>query len=597
MKSAPPVRPLLRPAGPRAAAGLRRRAEQSLTARHTEAGKARIETDAQHLVHELQVHQVELQMQNAELQEARERTETLLEKYTDLYDFAPVGYFSLTADGRIRLVNLTGARLVGLECARLLGRPLESHLGAAGRPAFRTFLQRVFAGDARQACEVPFAVPGRPARIVRLEAARSPDKTECRVAATDVTERKQAEETVSRNEALLAALVEQAPVGVYVVDGRSRLQQINPRALPVFRNVRPLVGRDFSEVVHLLWSEKVAGGVMERFRHTLKTGRTFHSADFTERRRDTGMKESYEWQFQRIVLPAGDHGVVCFFNDITARKLAEATQRRVEALAAANEEAHREIARRALVETTLRKSEQTQREMLAESRELHAQMRHLTRQILLTQEEERKIISRELHDEVAQILAGINVQLATLTEAASIRPRELRKRIVKTQRMVEQSVRVVHRYARELRPAMLDDLGLIPALRSYIRDLPARKGLRIRFSAFAGVEALENSRRTVLYRVAQESLTNVIRHAHARHATVRIRRLRDAVSLVVRDDGKSFPAERLLASNTSKRLGLLGMRERVEMVGGKFSIESTPGRGTSVRAELPFRESPNPTKS
>lgn len=218
--------------------------------------------------------------------------------------------------------------------------------------------------------------------------------------------------------------------------------------------------------------------------------------------------------------------------------------------------------------------------------------RRLAHQVLLAQEKERKEISRELHDEVAQILAGINVRLAALTAASNVDGRSLRRKIAQTQRLVQRSVSVVHRFARELRPAMLDDLGLIPALRAYIRDLPGRKGrngLRVRFTAFLGVEALDNFRRTVLYRVAQEALTNVTRHAHARSATVGIKKIPNGVRLEVHDNGKSFRPDRILDSSAPKRLGLLGMQERVEMAGGTFAIESTPGKGTTVRAEIPFR--------
>jgi len=273
----------------------------------------------------------------------------------------------------------------------------------------------------------------------------------------------------------------------------------------------------------------------------------------------------------------------------TAQKAASHAQRldgvlreRTTALAGTRRRMRREIAKRKTCERLLVRKARHYRTLLAQSR-------RLARQILSAQEEERKEISRELHDEVAQILAGINVQLAALKEAAAINGRSLRRRIAQTQRLVEQSVEIVHRYARELRPALLDDLGLIPALRSYIRNLPGRGRLRIRFVAFPGVEALNNARRTVLYRVAQEALTNVARHAHARRATIFIQQIPGAVQLEVHDDGRSFPVDRLLASSTNKRLGLIGMRERVEMVGGNFAIESAPGMGTTVRAEVPCR--------
>jgi signal transduction histidine kinase len=272
-----------------------------------------------------------------------------------------------------------------------------------------------------------------------------------------------------------------------------------------------------------------------------------------------------------------------------AQRLDGVLRQRTTALVVARRQMRREIARRKLSERQLVQGAQHYSLLLARSRRMQDQSRRLARLVLSAQEEERREISRQLHDEVAQILAGINVQLATLRDTAAINSRGLRRRIAQTQRLVEHSVQVVHRYARELRPVLLDDLGLIPALRSFVKNLHGRKGLGIRFTAFSGVEALDNSRRTVLYRVAQEALTNVARHAHARLATVRIHQIPDAVRLEVHDDGESFQVDRLFASRTNKRLGLLGMRERVEMVGGHFAIESAPGKGTTVRAEIPFR--------
>jgi len=232
---------------------------------------------------------------------------------------------------------------------------------------------------------------------------------------------------------------------------------------------------------------------------------------------------------------------------------------------------------------------QRNKQLLVDSQRLQNELQRLTQQILIAQEEERKEISRELHDEVAQILAGINVRLAALKESGVQNNRELQRNITRTQLLVEHSVKVVHRYATKLRPAMLDDLGLIPALRSFIKDLPGSKGLNIRFTSFAKVEALSNIQRTVLYRVAQEALINVIRHARAKNVTVNIQKQKDQVLLEVHDDGRSFPIERILASATQKRLGLLGMRERVEMAEGKFSIRSSPGKGTTVCVELPIK--------
>src|ERR1035438_9759390 len=197
----------------REAAELRRHAEARLRKRkrsqRSAVGEPKSETDPRRLLHELQVHQVELEVQNAELQEARNRMEALLEKYTDLYDFAPVGYFSVDEQGRILEANLTGAALLGVERSRLISRRLPRYMVPTSQPIFAAFLERVFAGTGKQVCE---------AALLREDAApcwagfhgtcaisiSGPLKW-CRVAMSDITSLKQAEEAQARMEALAVA--------------------------------------------------------------------------------------------------------------------------------------------------------------------------------------------------------------------------------------------------------------------------------------------------------------------------------------------------------------------------------------------------------
>lgn len=219
------------------------------------------------------------------------------------------------------------------------------------------------------------------------------------------------------------------------------------------------------------------------------------------------------------------------------------------------------------------------------------QMRHLSHQILLAQEEERKHISRELHDDISQILTGINARLAALKIEATANTGNLKKKITNTQRLVEKSVATVHRFARELRPALLDDLGLVPALMAFMKEFGKRTGIQIRFTSLAAgkIEQLNNIKRTVLYRVAQEALTNVTKHAKASQAKVSIQVVADAICMTVGDNGRSFDVNHAFCVKRRRGLGILGMRERVEMVGGIFSIESTPGKGTTVRVQIPLQ--------
>jgi signal transduction histidine kinase len=240
------------------------------------------------------------------------------------------------------------------------------------------------------------------------------------------------------------------------------------------------------------------------------------------------------------------------------------------------------------VEEALRKSERHYAGLLEQSRHLQEQLRSLSRRLLSAQEEERKKISRELHDEIAQTLSGINVQLATLKQEAAVNVKGLQKKIVRAQRMVEKSVNIVHRFARELRPPMLDDLGLIPALHSFVKRFSNRTGVGVRLTVSTRLRQLDSVRRTVLYRVAQEALTNVSRHAQATRVDVSIRKLPGAICMEIKDNGKSFRVQRLLRMRGNNHLGLLGMRERVEMVGGSFGVASVKGRGTTIRAQIPF---------
>jgi signal transduction histidine kinase len=267
------------------------------------------------------------------------------------------------------------------------------------------------------------------------------------------------------------------------------------------------------------------------------------------------------------------------------------SQRTVE-LAASNLVLEQEIIQRKTVEEALKKSERHYSQLLEQSERLQEQLRRLSRQILSAQEEERRAISRELHDVIAQTLTGINVRLAALKKEAAVNTRGLDRNIASTQRLVEKSVNIVHQFARELRPAVLDDLGLIPALHSSMKNFAARTGVRTHLIAFAGVEQLDAARRTVLFRVAQEAMTNIARHAQASRVEVNIQKLPNAARMDIKDNGKSFQVERILRSKGNKRLGLLGMRERVEMVGGAFCVESAPGQGTTVRVEIPFAHIP-----
>lgn len=258
-------------------------------------------------------------------------------------------------------------------------------------------------------------------------------------------------------------------------------------------------------------------------------------------------------------------------------------------LSAVTKRLQRENAKRKDAESALNEKRRQYDRLLAESKVMQKELQHLSHQILWAQEEERKKISRELHDEISQILTGINVRLAALRIESMANAEAISKKIVGAQRLVEKSVATVHRFARELRPVMLDDLGLIPALTVHLKEVRKRTGLQIHLTTpkDATVETVDTLKRTVLFRIAQEALANVEKHAQASLVNVSVQVEPDHISLEVSDNGKSFPVQGVLA-NRRRRLGLIGMRERAEMVGGKFDIESKPGEGTTVCVRIPL---------
>jgi PAS domain S-box-containing protein len=415
----------------------------------SEAGPARLraDTDTKRLLHELQVHRVELELQNAELSRARMEAEANAEKFSNLYDFAPVGYFTFAEQGGILGVNLTGAALLGVERGQLLNRRFQLWVAPEFRSGFNAFLERTFGSGTRQTCEVKLIRKGESQLPVQIEGYRVPDssaETQCRAVVMDLTERQRAEEAI--------------------------------------------------------------------------------------------------------------------------RKLNEELETRV-------------ALRTAEISALLEEAWQTQE-----------RLRHLSHLVLRAQEEERKRISRELHDQVAQTLIGIKLELMTLARGPLPKPGTLKTRIARTQRLVEDSVNTLHRFARELRPALLDDLGLIPALRAYMNDFSKRTGVHAHLAAFTPgrIKRLNSAKRTMLYRVTLAALTNVAQHARASRADVRIHKYPKGLRLEIEDNGRGFRVKGELGAKRHKHLGLLGMKERVEMVGGTFVLKSTPGQGTTIQVEVPL---------
>lgn len=223
-------------------AALRRAAEARLQGRTTPR-PPQTEADIRWLQHELEIHQIELEIQNEELSTTNAEIQAELERFTDLYNFAPLAYFNLTEDGTIRLVNLAGAKLVGMERAELMGQPFQLLIPEARQTHFNTFLQQAFAHKTKQTCELMLLKKNEPLRVVHLEATLAPDSQRCRLVILDITERKQAEESFRR-------IVEFSPNAIVLVNRDGKITMTNAQTEKLFGHPRAeLIGQSIEILV------------------------------------------------------------------------------------------------------------------------------------------------------------------------------------------------------------------------------------------------------------------------------------------------------------------------------------------------------------
>lgn len=230
-----------------AAAVLRRQAEELLKANMAESGVPGRDDELHRLLHELQVHQIELEMQNAEILQARDELEIVLGKYTDLYDFAPVGYVTLDRTGAVRAVNLSATSLLGVERVKLLGQPFGQFVKSESRPFFSRFLGEVFASQEKVSCEVALTTNKNLPLIVQVEAVTFGSLQECRVALIDITERILMEERTAH----LASFPQMNPNPVLEVDSSGRITFFNPATAKTLQSL----GLDEADIAAFLPSD------------------------------------------------------------------------------------------------------------------------------------------------------------------------------------------------------------------------------------------------------------------------------------------------------------------------------------------------------
>ena len=295
------------------------------------------------------------------------------------------------------------------------------------------------------------------------------------------------------------------------------------------------------------------------------------------RLRDGGVPGIQEWEVR--LQPSTGEPVETFLSVATLRDPGTGATRLLWSL--------RDITRRKRIERRLKESEEQYRSLYRRMASQRDALRVLSHRYLHAREEEAKRLAHQLHDEAGQVTASIHL---ALDEIARELPRRGRLRLRQAKTYLDDIEERLRRLSHELRPTILDDLGLVPALEFLAEGFSARNGIAVHVSGSSGGR-LDPVVETAVYRIVQEALTNVARHARATQASIRLQRRGDVLRCRVEDDGAGFDPDATHGPGR-RGLGLLGARERLDALGGSLRVRSAPGQGARISIAIPLRRQP-----
>lgn len=466
--------------------------------------------------------------------------EQTIARYTDLYNSAPVAYFSLDAQGLIVEANLLAAGMLGATRASLKGRRLEEFVAQDGRAVYAVFLEQIFLRGGKESCELGFIDTDGQRFFAHVEANGDVAGDTCRLVLCDISERKHAERGLIESEERFRLMADSAPVLIWITGPNQNYLWFNRMWLD-------FTGRRLDEELGAGW---LAGlhdddrGACTAIQAAAFGSREPFSMEYRLRRQDGGYHYMLAHGVPRFSPSGRFLGYIGSSIDITERKKVE--------------------------------------EALHHSRQL---LRHLVSYQEKVREDERKRIAREIHDDLGQNLLALRIDVSMLhTRTLKTHPR-LNARVKVALDHIDATIKAVRAAINNLRPAVLD-LGLNAAIEWQVQDFKRRSGIGCSLRMEDDF-VVDDNRATALFRILQESLNNVQRHAQASEAHIRLYREGRTLYMTISDNGIGMYPDCRRKANS---FGLVGIEERISALGGGLSITGDRVSGTVLTVSLPLHD-------
>lgn len=494
---------------------------------------------AEELLHELQVHQTELDMQNEELRQAQVALEVSRDRYADMYEFAPVGCLTLTCECTISEINLTGTMLLGMDRNKLQHRRFDSFVATEDRECWTGHFLSVLKYHEKQSFDLKLKRGSGAFFYAQLDciSTGSGSESSVRITLTDITARKQAEDALQESKNQLQATFDAIPDMLFEVGLDGRIYNYHPARIDLLAAPSgEFIGKTFADILAPVSTNVCMAALLEANEKGASTGK------------------QYELQ-----LP---HGKFWFELSVSRKPVNPGQEPRFIMLS-------RDITER----------EQAQR-----------QMSDLSVHFQNVREEEKARIAREIHDDLGGTLTALKMDVYWLAEelSANKQAAQFLKQIESMSQLIDSAVSVTRSVITGLRPTILDDLGLLATLEWQAAQFQQRTGIECKVNCIEDIESKgkQDKRRSIaLFRIFQEALTNISRHSGASKVQVEYQHGDDEIMLSISDNGCGLPIDRNAASNT---YGILGMTERIGQLGGRIKFDSSPGEGLSVTVILPL---------